>query len=244
MSTSTNGTNGADWTPSRAGRPWVAVDCGLLRNPKVATLGARAFFLYIAGLCHCADELTDGHIAPRALPRLAAEAQLERPRRAVTQLVREGLWHPADDGGWDVNDYLDWNPSRAWFARRRERERERKAEYRARARAPETEIGSRYVGDKATYLPAISELTRTVTQSYPDPNPEEHKARPSLSPGDTPRDDHWVSHPLTVRNVLRTKSKPVATEQTRDSGSALSNLGSDLRQELERLAGDDDGLPV
>lgn len=90
---------------------WVKLDDQFMRNPKVVAAGRDARDLYLAGLCYSAGNLTDGFIPENALRMLAAEADISNAKRAVTALVREGLWVQADDG-FHVHDYLTYNPTR------------------------------------------------------------------------------------------------------------------------------------
>lgn len=88
--------------------PFVAVDTGLGRNPKIERIGAVAFRLYIVALCHCGDELTDGHVSTAAMRRLQVEARAGS--RAIGELRAAGLLE--GHGPWKIPDYLEWNRSR------------------------------------------------------------------------------------------------------------------------------------
>ena len=128
--------------------PWIALDCGALRDPRVRPLGAAAKLLYIAGLCHCGDELTDGLIEPHALAGLYRETGARS--RDVAALVAAGLWEPLEPRtshdlattsprtshrgrhAYRVRNYLKWNPSRAEWEKRRADNAKRQAAYRER----------------------------------------------------------------------------------------------------------------
>lgn len=88
--------------------PWVKLDDNFHRNPKARLAGLRGRALYIAGLCHCAQGLTDGTILKAMLPIIAAEAEVTVAD--AVRLVELGLWQEHDDH-YTVNDYLEWNPS-------------------------------------------------------------------------------------------------------------------------------------
>lgn len=122
------------WRPNRTG-PWAAVDAGLLRNPKVAALRPPARWLYVAGILHCADELTDGRIARHALPRLLLEAGARRPN--IAELEAAGLWE-AEPDGWAVRDYLAWNPPKTHWESQRKRNAEKQSAWRERQRQAST----------------------------------------------------------------------------------------------------------
>jgi hypothetical protein len=94
---------------------WVKLDDGFPTHPKVVALSDRAFRVYIAGLCYCAQHLTDGFI-----PFKATQS------KAAGELHKAGLWMPGP-GGWYVHDYLVFNPSRERVLKDRERAAERRA---------------------------------------------------------------------------------------------------------------------
>lgn len=88
---------------------WVRVDSSLAANHKVLALleqrgGDHALNVYIFGLGHCAAGDTDGFIARAALGLFhgkVKDAQL---------LVEVGLWHELA-GGWEINDWREYQPS-------------------------------------------------------------------------------------------------------------------------------------
>lgn len=121
----------SDWRPNRDGS-WAALDVGMLRNRKTRGLTAAQALLYVAGILHCADELTDGEIARNVLPQLRLESRA-RPSD-VAHLVDSGLWVETP-GGWSVVGYLDWNPPKQWWEGRRKANARRQAEWRDRNRA-------------------------------------------------------------------------------------------------------------
>ncbi len=89
---------------------WVKLDDGFFRHPKVVGAGRDARVLYLAGLCYCGANLTDGSILDGALRVLAAEAEIKNPKAAAERLVEVGLWEQVG-GGYRVHDYLDHNRS-------------------------------------------------------------------------------------------------------------------------------------
>ena len=82
---------------------WVKLDDGFPDHPKVIGLSVPARWGFVAGLCYCASYLTDGLIPERKARELAG--------RGVKELVACGLWEQVDKG-YEVHDYLDYNPSR------------------------------------------------------------------------------------------------------------------------------------
>jgi len=74
-----------------------------MTHPKVAGMTDKGFRLWVWGLAHSQQHLTDGLIVDDAIPR--------RLRRAADELTQRGLWE-LHDVGFKVHHYLDWNDSR------------------------------------------------------------------------------------------------------------------------------------
>lgn len=87
---------------------WVRLDDQFPEHPKVLRVGADAAWLHVSALCYCARQLTDGFVPDGAIGRLA---EVKKPVDLAARLVGAGLWAVAD-GGWQINDYLAYNPSR------------------------------------------------------------------------------------------------------------------------------------
>ena len=90
---------------------WVRVDSSIASNHKVIALlsekgGDHAFCVYIFALGHCASQGTDGFIPSAALGLIHG-----RPRDGFL-LTEAGLWHEIP-GGFQVHDWLDFQPSDA-----------------------------------------------------------------------------------------------------------------------------------
>lgn len=97
---------------------WFRLDTDLFDNPKIMRAvhqaGADALTLWIRGLAYSTKHLTDGWI-PLPIPK-----QWGYRQRHVEALTRHQLWIPleiTDDGGWLINDYREYQPTRAhWEA--------------------------------------------------------------------------------------------------------------------------------
>lgn len=83
---------------------WAKISDDFFRNPKVVKAGRDARDLYLVGLCHCNEHLTDGFIDGAYLRRLGADAEIDNAKEAASKLVEAGLWHETD-GGYLVNDF-------------------------------------------------------------------------------------------------------------------------------------------
>lgn len=90
---------------------WVKLDDHFDENPKVYGLTDSAFRLYVKSLCWCARKESDGRI-PHAVGRAMGSP------RAVKELVGAGLWLSAETG-FEVKDFLAYNPSHAQLEAKR-----------------------------------------------------------------------------------------------------------------------------
>lgn len=99
---------------------WVKLDDGFPEHQKVDRLSDRAFRLHVAALCHCGRNLTDGLVDAGRPRRLV---QRYRPA-LVLELVDAGLWDEVEEG-WEIHDYLRYNPSKEKVVAEREAAAER-----------------------------------------------------------------------------------------------------------------------
>lgn len=105
---------------------WVRIESRTPMHPKFATLSPAAGWLWITGLCHCGEYLTDGRIKAGVPARLVNGYK----KAWADELVRAGLWTETKDG-WQVHDYLEFQPSAEAEHKRRKEDAERKAKARA-----------------------------------------------------------------------------------------------------------------
>lgn len=99
---------------------WAKLDDSFFRHRKARAAGKDGRALFVASLCWCGAQLSNGHIGTADLQLLAAEAEV-RGTATARRLVDAGLWEEVDDG-WVVHDYLDWNlPAEAELEKRRAR---------------------------------------------------------------------------------------------------------------------------
>lgn len=88
---------------------WVRVQAALARNHKVLALlpqkgGDRALNVFIFGLGYCAEQGNSGFI-PEGAPGL-----FHGSPRSAQLLVEVGMWDVVE-GGWDVHDYAEYQPT-------------------------------------------------------------------------------------------------------------------------------------
>lgn len=108
--------------------PWVKLDDRFPSHRKIALLSDRAFRLHISAICWCSENLTDGRIGDR---ELALVAKIRGVKATAQQLADAGVWDRTEDG-WEIHDYLDYNPSREQVIAERKKNAERQEKFRRR----------------------------------------------------------------------------------------------------------------
>jgi hypothetical protein len=111
--------------------PWVRLDDRFPSHRKVALLSDRAFRLYISGLCWCSENLTEGKILDR---ELAVVSRVRGLKAAAKELEEAHLWDRVS-GGWQIHDYLEYNPERAKIQADRQANAARQQSFRDRKKA-------------------------------------------------------------------------------------------------------------
>ncbi|MCX4849798.1 hypothetical protein [Streptomyces sp. NBC_00893] len=111
--------------------PWVRLDDRFPSHRKVALLSDRAFRLHVTALCWCSENLTEGAIRERELPVIS---RIRGVKKAALELEEAGLWDRTADG-WEVHDYLEYNPDRARVQADRDANAARQKAWRDRKRA-------------------------------------------------------------------------------------------------------------
>lgn len=99
--------------------PWVRFDDQFPIHRKVKGLTDAEYRLHTEAIFWCARNLTDGYVASYELRDVSG---ISRPERHLPALVMRGLWVEVD-GGWQIHDYLTYQPSRAKVEQTREARR-------------------------------------------------------------------------------------------------------------------------
>jgi hypothetical protein len=119
---------------------WAKIDDAILDNPKVAKAGVFGFALHVAGIAWCCRNLSDGHVpCARVTSLLTCDrvhfdvanplALIDGPSSmggdegldlllVADHLVVCGLWDRTEDG-YEIHDFLLYNPSRAEVEKKR-----------------------------------------------------------------------------------------------------------------------------
>lgn len=111
--------------------PWVRLDDRFPSHRKVALLSDRAFRLYVSALCWASENLTEGLVQDKELPLVA---RLRGAKTAAKELEEARLWDRVE-GGWQIHDYLEYNPDRARVQADRDANAARQKAFRDRKRA-------------------------------------------------------------------------------------------------------------
>jgi len=98
---------------------WARIETGFRDHPKIVGLSDVAFRTWVLGLLYAVEHLTNG-----AVPRAVAY-----DRKAASELIAAGLWDTSD-GGWQMHDFLEYQPSADQVRSQREAARKRMARLR------------------------------------------------------------------------------------------------------------------
>ncbi len=139
--------------------PWLRLDDRVRTHPKIVSAGPAAAWFWFCGVCYCREHLTDGFIPEGMLASLAPG--VTNGRALATKLVTVRLWHRAE-GGYQVHDFLDWNPSRADTIAKRVADLDRK---RHGKRADSGEIPNAIPNGMQDGIRSDSTATRDVSRA-------------------------------------------------------------------------------
>lgn len=101
---------------------WVKIDDSFADHPKVASAGPLGMALQVAALCYCNRYLTDGFVPMAVAPRLVYFEGLADPFDVINRLIDAGLWVQVE-GGYQIHDYLEYQPSKSEVKETREKRR-------------------------------------------------------------------------------------------------------------------------
>ena len=92
---------------------WVRLDDGAPGHRKIVGLSDAAFRLWIVGLTHCNQQANDGRFSAHAARIMFGYlASPELGKSAAAELVTADLWITTDEG-YEVRNYLEYQPSKA-----------------------------------------------------------------------------------------------------------------------------------
>lgn len=104
---------------------WVKLDDKRALNAKLREAGLEARGLDEAAICWAAQMETDGFVSDADVAMIVM-AHGAKPGKVTARLVSVGRWTRDDErGGFQIHDYLEFNPSRTQVIAERTEARER-----------------------------------------------------------------------------------------------------------------------
>jgi hypothetical protein len=203
--------------------PWARFDERFPWHRKVRRIPDAAFRLHVSAVCWCSEHLTDGFVPAGDLLLVS---DVKRPGSAVGALVSAGMWELADDG-WQIHDYLDYNPSKAEVEEKREKDAERKR----RGRTSESRQSPQRVhADSTRTDDGIPTESARTDPARPEPTPKETQPTVGATKRGTRFPEQWF-----LNNDLRTWAAEtcpavdvnVETEQWADHHRAKGDTAKD-----------------
>lgn len=147
---------------------WTRIDDKFLNNIKVQKAGALGMALYLAGLIHCNTNLTDGFIDEDILPMLYGLSYQTARNRSVEKLVELKLWHQVD-GGYEINDFLDFNRSKSQIEIIKEKRAESGSKGGSNSQAKDKQIAKQIAKQNDEQKSSINTLSPNALIKQPPP---------------------------------------------------------------------------
>ena len=148
---------------------WVRLDDGAPGHRKIVGLSDAAFRLWVVGLTYCNQQANDGRFSAASARIMTGYlASPELGRGAMAELCAAGLWAETADG-FEVHDYLEYQPSQEERASANRAAAERMRKMRA-AKHGVREPLQRNTAGTSPELPPKFSLPDPVP-SRPDPVP-------------------------------------------------------------------------
>lgn len=121
--------------------PWFKVDDQCALHPKVVKAGNAAFGAWVRMGCYCNQQLTDGFVMESVARMMATARELE-------SMCSAGLAHKVDDG-YQIHDYLKYQPSKEAVLQSREATKRRVNAHRNKRGNAVTNTNGNGVGTSA-----------------------------------------------------------------------------------------------
>ena len=153
---------------------WVRLDDAMPDKPKVRHVGPLGQALHVAGICYSARHLTDGFLPESAIPTLI-DLKPRELKALVSKMLEVSpgqsnpLWH-REPGGYQIHDYLEYNPNRSAVLAEREKAKQR------------------MFGKRSPNVPANKSRNSPSPDPDPDPDPDPGSSSPATSTGAEARD--------------------------------------------------------
>jgi hypothetical protein len=173
---------------------WFRLDVDFFDHPKAVLVGLPARGLFLASIAFCFRYETDGRVPAVIVRRLIDDGRIDQDM-IVKELLEARLWE-ADQDGYRVHDYLDYQPSRQQRASERAAVRDRQRRSRGNRRAADNAVDNAVDGhasvtrdsgvSHAGVTPAVTPLSRTDVTGQDKTDTEGPTGPPSASPPTPP----------------------------------------------------------
>ena len=203
---------------------WVRLDDKFFQHPKILAIPGGAKLLYLCSLTHCAANLTDGHIRHSSLPYIANTVGIlpHELDAIVTALLTAGVWR-SNAEGYEIHDYLDYNPSAAQLKAERVMNAARQAKWREQRRPQDRETPERNAVTNASPLQRNAVTNASVTDDTSPPlnvpsllgyNPLKESMEVNVKPS---------AHAHETRFEQTASLSPVSEASSPQGGNAVTN---------------------
>lgn len=147
---------------------WFRLETDFSDHPKIAAAGFCAELLYVRCIGYAHRHETDGFIPIKVAGKYASDINASTCDAMADALVTNGLWETVD-GGWQIHDYLMYQPSRSDRQQERERVRESMKEIRARRKPLQRNNGVTDEVLRRNTAVSYEDVTVLTTTSTPTP---------------------------------------------------------------------------
>lgn len=152
---------------------WVRIDDQFPEHPKIEEVGPLGMAMQVAALCYANRYLTDGKLPSRTvakfMPTVSFDPETGDPvtwRDIASLLVEAGIWDEVE-GGYQIHDYHEYQPSKA------------EVEETRKKRAEAGRKGGKANGKQSAKQNESNELSKTASKT-------EAKSNPVPKPGPVP----------------------------------------------------------
>lgn len=213
---------------------WARLDDACTDHLKLRRAGTAGLALWTASIVWCSRHLTDGFIPTDMLHDIwRPVGESFDADSACARLVAAGLWDQVE-GGWQVHDYLDYNPSREEVMRAREQAAERQRRRRSRHVTPDV-TRDVHSDSRGTYT------VSHATPSRPVPSPTDTSRAPARVASDVPRQRVSSSidcpDPLGEYDTVSSLELPWRAWLAESRKRGMSPTDADRRAEARHLEG-------
>ncbi|WP_291981969.1 hypothetical protein [Luteitalea sp.] len=202
--------------------PFVRLDDEIADNVKILRAGPAAAWMWAMAVCYSNRKLTDGFVPAEQIDRLTS-LRGRKARELADKCVTAGLFDETE-GGYQVHDYHDWNPTREKVEADKLAAAQRKADQRAR------EDAARAARDAANLGKLVTQLSQRDTGVTPPLSPRDLAgagATPTPTPTETPTETPTPTETLTDETTpVGGGRRPVPVARLVSSSATAGGMGS------------------